>query len=250
MPYLQCHYAEKYRKNSLKPQKYFQDEMVLSISREGSEFYSLWNRVHAALKDSIFGRGGGLAEWGQARAKILYPNSTQYQVCYKNYEKPGEFILTDKLHANQYFVEDETGIPQWEIKEEYKTVAEYACQRAEADYLGRRWIVWFTAELPISDGPWKLQGLPGLILEAVDADNDYQFTCIEIEQVSGGEAIAVPKKKYIRCSKEAYIKDLTLEEEDINQFLIKQGSYPIVQVLPDGSSKLYKIDVKFNYIER
>ena len=65
--------------------------------------------------------------------------------------------------------------PEWVIGDSTKTILGYECVEAIADYRGRRWIAWFAPEIPIQDGPWKLCGLPGLILEAHDANNDYVF---------------------------------------------------------------------------
>ena len=46
------------------------------------------------------------------------------------------------------------------------------------EFKGRKWTVWYSAEIPISDGPWKINGLPGLILDAVDSDSLYHFYCV------------------------------------------------------------------------
>lgn len=33
-------------------------------------------------------------------------------------------------------------------------------QKATCDFAGRKWIAWFTTEIPIQDGPYKFYGLP------------------------------------------------------------------------------------------
>lgn len=35
--------------------------------------------------------------------------------------------------------------------------------------------MWFSYEYPISIGPWKFQGLPGLIFEVVDLSDPFNF---------------------------------------------------------------------------
>lgn len=65
--------------------------------------------------------------------------------------------------------------PEWEIGDNTKTILGYECVEASANYRGRKWTAWFAPEIPIQEGPWKLCGLPGLILEAHDANNEYIF---------------------------------------------------------------------------
>lgn len=250
IPYLKCHYAEKYVENLRRPRRIYQDEMVLEISKSCSVFYSLWHHKHRLVRDSVLALGGGVAECLAAEDKLLYPKSTQGEYVYKNLPETGKLTHTNIVFARNYIYEEDLSIPTWSIGTEQKTVAGYTCQKATAEFGGRTWTVWFAPELPISDGPWKLCGLPGLILEAQDAEKHYQFTCIEIERVSCGEPIAVPKKRYNRCTKQEFIDTYRLWKEDTNGFLRKLGKGPVKVVMPDGTLAEEESNVTFNYIER
>lgn len=250
-PYLECHYMENYIINLNRPKHIVQDEMVLSISTNGSEFYSLWCRIHAELKDSIVRKGGDYSDIAAAQAKLVYPTSSQCYTIYKDIPEKGTLTHTDDIFGHHYLMTEKLELPQWAIQHEKKTVAGYTCQRAEAAFKGRTWIAWFTPDIPASDGPWKLCGLPGLILEAQDTENHYHFTCIEINRVSGGKPIAIPKQKYIRCTQEEFLKEQTLWREDMNAYIIKEGYGEGVKMrAKDGSLVPLKLNMKFNYIER
>ena len=70
---------------------------------------------------------------------------------------------------------------QWQVSDSVKNVLGYECVKAKTDYHGRRWTAWFTTDIPVSFGPWKLHGLPGLILMA-EADNGNSFVATGIEK--------------------------------------------------------------------
>ena len=64
---------------------------------------------------------------------------------------------------------------KWAIEKEQKKIGRFNCQKATAKFRGRQYTAWFTMEIPVSYGPWKLHGLPGLILEAYDEAKEIQF---------------------------------------------------------------------------
>ena len=250
VPYLECHYTEKYLRNLQEPDRFTDDEMTLLISKDCSAFYSRWFDYRQQKKDSVFGKGGSLADWQAVESHILFPSSIQGEYIYKNLPERGMLTYTNKLLVFDYKYTTQQTLPQWEILPEQKDIAGYNCQCARTDFGGRTWTAWFATDLPVSDGPWELCGLPGLILEAYDAEGQFHFTCIEINRMSGGKPIEVPKKPYLPCSKEEYIKEVILMNENVGDFLRKRGLEAPRALQSDGSWKEEKLNVKFNYIER
>lgn len=76
----------------------------------------------------------------------------------------------DKVYLTTYKCK-----PIWKIQQEKSRLFNYNVQRAETDFGGRKWIAWFTNEVPISDGPYKFYGLPGLILKISDSEENFIF---------------------------------------------------------------------------
>lgn len=72
----------------------------------------------------------------------------------------------------------------WEITDSTKNILGYECIKASTDYHGRRWEAWFAPEIPVQNGPWKLEGLPGLILEASADGGKYTFTATGIQETT------------------------------------------------------------------
>lgn len=79
--------------------------------------------------------------------------------------------------------EDGDNRQKWIIQQDsVKQIAGYPCQLAYCHFRGRTWKAWFTTDIPVSNGPWKLAGLPGLILEAYDSAYHYHYTLTEIRK--------------------------------------------------------------------
>ena len=72
-----------------------------------------------------------------------------------------------KLQTVLYNIVEDITIPEWTMYEDSTiTVLGMECKKATTNFRGRYWEVWYTEEIPISQGPWKLCGLPGMILKA------------------------------------------------------------------------------------
>lgn len=72
----------------------------------------------------------------------------------------------------------------WELKDDTLHYADFICQKAELLYGGRKWIAWFTSDIPIAEGPYKFNGLPGLIVKISDDKNHWNFELVSFKDVS------------------------------------------------------------------
>lgn len=245
---MECHYVESFKDNLDKKEIVRQDEMVLRIGKTCSEFYSLWRRERDNMVDSLTAKGVSMNDLMAAREKCAYPVSVQYYAIYKNYPRKGLITHTDNLAMQNYSCTAEMKTPVWEIEREKREVAGYNCQKAATVFYGRKWIVWFTMDIPVPEGPWKLHGLPGLILQAEDEEGDYAFRCIEVKKASG--LIKMPRKHYITCDEEKFTRMVVEFNSDLDAYMQKQGkSIPVAagQSKEDVANFFKK---RYNYIER
>lgn len=67
----------------------------------------------------------------------------------------------------------------WKLENDMKILKDFKAQKATADFGGRQWIAWFTKDIPLSEGPYKFHGLPGLILEIKDTKEEYIFNLVK-----------------------------------------------------------------------
>ncbi len=139
-------------------------------------------------------------------------------VLYINYPK-GETRSFDKIVPHRYLVNGKVPTISWTLSDDTLVIGEYLCHKATGKYAGRTWTVWYTEEIPSSAGPWKLRGLPGMILKAADNKGIFSFTFCglinrkaNISYMNGDEYQNIMEEKFIAhrnkifCSKR-YVKN-------------------------------------------
>jgi GLPGLI family protein len=71
---------------------------------------------------------------------------------------------------------------QWSISNISDTISGLYCQQATIHYGGRDYTAWYAPEIPISDGPYVFNGLPGLIVKITDSRGWYNFQLKSFDQ--------------------------------------------------------------------
>lgn len=74
-----------------------------------------------------------------------------------------------KVSIDNYTYREPIPTINWNLTDSIKQVCGYFCKQATCTFRGRQWTAWY-CDIPQSVGPWKLNGLPGLILEAETID--------------------------------------------------------------------------------
>jgi len=110
----------------------------------------------------------------------LLRNSNK-EIIHKNYPK-GKITTINRIPFNFYIFDEEFITPEWKLIAGDTTVCGYRCRKASTKFRGRNFTAWYAPDIPISDGPWKFAGLPGLIMKISDKKNHYSFVCIGIEK--------------------------------------------------------------------
>ncbi|HZH54364.1 MAG TPA: GLPGLI family protein [Sphingobacteriaceae bacterium] len=143
------------------------------------------------------------------------------RVHYQHYGT-GKLNFIEKLGMQSYLVEENLPKIKWDIKEERKKIGEHMCQKAVGEYAGRRYTAWFATELPWRNGPWKLSGLPGLILEAEDEQKEVRFLFKELYAGGENESTASTHGRTTKTSAKAFERLKASYDQDPASFFQAQ----------------------------
>jgi len=161
--------------------------------------------------------------------------------------KQKEIFSFEYLGANMVIVKDDYVNLNWHITEEAKKINGYNCLKATASYRGKNWIAWFTPEIALPYGPWKLYGLPGLIVEAHDSTDTFVWKIEKIQYqkdpIFNKDFYTLVKTKNKQpMSKKQYIHDLDEMEanEDTEHRIATPGMGETIIVTRGGYELKYE----------
>jgi GLPGLI family protein len=120
--------------------------------------------------------------------------STKINRIYENKES-GVLLEYDNEDKGELIIDSIQPIKWRYIENKTKKIADYDCFMAQGHFRGCHYTVWYTPEIPSSFGPWKLNGCPGLILEATRDEKDLSFYVSKISFGEKGVVSQISNKK-------------------------------------------------------
>lgn len=177
--------------------------LLLQIGKTITKCADYYSMQGDSLRRALREQGVDLNTRSQKVRAISQGSSPQ--AIYTNYPS-SKITVTDIFGGSSYLYEEPIPDIKWKLIEGTQTVCGYVCKAAQCNLFGRNYTAWYAPEIALQNGPWKLSGLPGLILKAVDEKGQVSFECIALEKSSWVDPIYILKKDYIKSSKKQILK--------------------------------------------
>jgi GLPGLI family protein len=242
--YLLCKYEQTFVEDTNRKQDILKDLGGLEISKNGSRYFSIYN--DEMMKQTTEWRkqnGDKFPDMATMSKNNNKFRGASYDKLYKNFAT-SKLTIIDQIGRDIYSMEEEIPTFNWKILPDTIRILNQVCQKAICTFRGRNYEAWFAEGINISEGPWKFNGLPGLILKIEDSKKEYTFVAISIEKVDytitpkPSNAQSIAKVKFLSMYKEF--------KSDPFGYLMNHTSEK--NIVPEGV-KPPKLNLPYNPIE-
>jgi GLPGLI family protein len=177
--WLMVHYKFTYVRDTTNRAHPYTENMVLLLGKSASAYRS----YDGLVADQQFKKAYAEAVASSPDGRVMINrrgagSGTQY-FQYPNEQK---LFTKDNLMMGEYLIQGSMPAIDWTISGDTATFGGLHCQKATGHFKGRDYIAWFCPDLPVHAGPWKLNGLPGVIVDAHDTKNEVVFTFDGVEK--------------------------------------------------------------------
>ena len=151
----------------------------------------------------------------------------EYQ--YSNIKVKGNVLeewasMPREIEEDNMMYTEEFPLQSWKIEPETQIICGYECQKAICHWRGRDYVAWFTNAIPVSSGPWKFGGLPGLIMKISDSKNDYSWEAVAVNK-GPFPIYGARRKKYVKSTREKVQK----LQRELNENYFKTTGTSVIQ---------------------
>lgn len=185
--------------DSIGQEQTYIDLQRLEIGEDCAKYSSLFLKRSVAGTRLVNG-GQGIARGGKGGKRGDFWNDIQYTDLYFKDGLVTEYASMPMWNENNNseFTEP-CPSQQWELHDETQTILEHRCQKATCHWRGRDYVAWFAPDIPVKRGPWRFNGLPGLILKLYDTNHFYTFEAVSLKKTH--EPIMLYDFKYSKSTR-------------------------------------------------
>lgn len=148
------------------------------------------------------------------------------------------------INNDTYLVYETIPVFKWEIENnETKKIGDYICKKATTTFRGRNYIAWYTLDFPTQFGPWKFNGLPGLILEVYDETDRFHWVVLKIKPSNNEIAFPKDESKYAIIDLKKYVALRYDSSLTSNNAKLPRGAYLVTTFKGNRND----IEIKFEW---
>ncbi|SFV31296.1 GLPGLI family protein [Thermoflavifilum thermophilum] len=206
-------------------------QCVLQGNAKHSVFYVVQNTLHAGQDTAIHLMQDAESDSADAHhvhmtmhveLPLSYDDTTVYvvkdfigkRILFK-YTNEFPRIVMSNLYADTLYP------MEWKTdNHEIRNFGNLMCFKATTVYKNQRIEAWYCPDIPISDGPWKLGGLPGLIVSCKIGDND-GFTLSSFHTSQSTSLFTDHIQSILRKSYPGYQEFRKFIDKEVHQFIQK-----------------------------
>ncbi|MGV4415161.1 GLPGLI family protein [Chryseobacterium sp. T1] len=162
------------------PKKERKKKDVICLLQLG-EKYSRFGELNNIKYDSVRTSFNHLNVIGAKEMNQLSPFLANWKPILLRDLNQNTLTIQDRVR-DTYQYKEEQPVFNWKLEQDIKVILGYTCHKASTVFRGRKYVAWYANDLPINNGPYLFNGLPGLILEIEDTKDNYHFTAIALDK--------------------------------------------------------------------
>lgn len=170
----------------------------------GNERESFFKNMSVYVKDSLLDYGK-IRETGDIQKDFETFGKYVPDLPFTVFFKEGQIKFTNQIESSSYYYEEPIDF-KWKITKELKNINGIKCIKATTTKWGRNWIAYYSPKHAMPFGPYKFNGLPGLIFEIYDEKKDYNFLIYKYKKRVSNNFITHQSSKSKKTSKIQYEK--------------------------------------------
>lgn len=226
--------------NNKYPDKSKKELFYLQITDSKAYFSSSLLSKRDSITQSVRKNVGGMVV-------IDYSKTNMPKTLYKYVivQKQKDVSYFQPVGLSLFYYKDPV-INNWELINETKNISNWVCKKASVYFKGRKWIAWYSPEIPLQYGPYKFSGLPGLIVKITDENEEYDFQLVESKSLARNKGHLYLRETRYTKAKET--TQLELENAIDNLYENAGNSQMVVGAIINSDPNLVR-DRREKYIE-
>ena len=154
--------------------------------------------------------------------KVISLGGNNEELRYQIYNKVKDNLLNiDYLEGKHIICEEKFNNMEWKLEDESKLISNYLCHKATTEFRGRKYIAWYSIDLPIFLGPWKFNNLPGAIIQVYDESNTFLWSMTKITKNKNDKVLEIDNTLKQISLQQFVEKDENLKKEKSEKALLK-----------------------------